>query len=43
MGLYQLMGTVRDPTQATPRRSSLRRAPENGVHDLKGGYMETGW
>jgi hypothetical protein len=32
MGLHQLMGTVRYPAQATPRRSSLSRVPENGLH-----------
>ena len=42
MGLHRLMGTVRYPTQATPRRSSLSRVPENGVHGLKGDAMETG-
>ncbi len=42
MGLHRLMGTVQYPTQATPRRSSLSRVPENGMHGLKGGYMETG-
>jgi group II intron reverse transcriptase/maturase len=36
MGLYRLMGTVQYPTQATPRRSSLSRVPENGTHGLKG-------
>jgi group II intron reverse transcriptase/maturase len=36
MGLYKLMGTVKYPTQATPRRSSLSRVPENGTHGLKG-------
>ena len=36
MGLHQLMGTVRYPSQATPRRSSLSRVPENGTHGLKG-------
>src|ERR1700758_4064622 len=29
MGLHRLMGTVRSPAQATPRRSSLSRVPEN--------------
>ena len=43
MGLHRLMGTVRYPTQATPRRSSISRVPENGTHGLKGGCMETGW
>jgi hypothetical protein len=42
MGLHQLMGTVRYPAQATPRRSSLSRVPENGTHGLKGDSMETG-
>jgi hypothetical protein len=36
MGLYRLMGTVKYPSQATPRRSSLSRVPENGTHGLKG-------
>ena len=36
MGLYQLMGTVKYPSQATPRKSSLSRVPENGKHGLKG-------
>lgn len=36
MGLYKLMGTVKYPTQATPRKSSLSRVPENGTHGLKG-------
>jgi group II intron reverse transcriptase/maturase len=36
MGLYRLMGTVKYPSQATPRRSSLSRVPENGMHGLKG-------
>jgi RNA-directed DNA polymerase len=39
MGLHHLMGTVRYPTQTTPRRSSLSRVPENGTHGLKGGHM----
>jgi hypothetical protein len=34
-----LMGTVGYPAQATPRRSSLSRVPENGPHGLKGGHM----
>jgi RNA-directed DNA polymerase len=42
MGLHQLMGTVRYPAQATPRRSSLSRVPENGTHGLKGGPMARG-
>ena len=36
MGLYRLMGTVKYPAQATPRKSSLSRVPENGTHGLKG-------
>ena len=36
MGLYRLMGTVNYPSQATPRKSSLSRVPENGTHGLKG-------
>jgi RNA-directed DNA polymerase len=36
MGLHKLMGTVRYPSKATPRRSSLSRVPENGTHGLKG-------
>jgi group II intron reverse transcriptase/maturase len=36
MGLYRLMGTVKYPSQATPRKSSLSRVPENGTHGLKG-------
>jgi group II intron reverse transcriptase/maturase len=36
MGLYRLMGTVKYPTQATPRRSSLSRVRENRTHGLKG-------
>src|SRR5262249_2174840 len=42
LGLHRLMGTVRYPSQATPRRSSLSRVPENGTHGLKGDAMETG-
>jgi RNA-directed DNA polymerase len=42
MGLHRLQGTVKYPTQATPRRSSLSRVPENGTHGLKGNSMETG-
>ena len=38
MGLPRLMGTVKYPAQATPRRSSVSRVPENGTHGLKGGY-----
>lgn len=36
MGLFRLMGTVKYPAQATPRKSSLSRVPENGTHGLKG-------
>ena len=36
MGLHKLMGTVKYLAQATPRRSSLSRVPENGKHGLKG-------
>jgi RNA-directed DNA polymerase len=36
MGLHRLMGTVKYPAQATPRRSSVSRVPENGMHGLKG-------
>ncbi len=36
MGLHKLMGTVKYPAQATPRRSSLSRVPENGTHGLTG-------
>jgi RNA-directed DNA polymerase len=36
MGLHRLLGTVKYPAQATPRRSSLSRVPENGSHGLKG-------
>src|SRR6202167_451866 len=36
MRLHQLMGTVKYPAQATPRRSSVSRSPENGTHGLKG-------
>ncbi len=39
MGLHRLMGTVCYPTPATPRRSSVTRVPENGMHGLKGGTM----
>ncbi len=41
MGLHRLMGTVQYPAQATPRRSSLSRVPENGAHGQKGDAMET--
>jgi RNA-directed DNA polymerase len=36
MGLHKLMGTVKYPAHAAPRRSSLSRVPENGTHGLKG-------
>ena len=36
MGLHKLVSTVKYPAQATPKRSSLSRAPENGTHGLKG-------
>ena len=36
MGLHKLMGTVKYPAQATQRRSSVSRVPENGTHGLKG-------
>lgn len=36
MKLHKLQGTVKYPAQATPRRSSLSRVPENGTHGLKG-------
>ena len=42
MGLHKLQGTVRYPSHATSRRSSVSCVPENGTHSLKGGYMETG-
>jgi len=42
MGPHQLMGTVQQSAQATPRRSSLSRVLENGTHGLKGDAMETG-
>ena len=42
MGLHRLRGTVCYPTQATPRRSSVSRVPENGMHGLKGGHMVQG-
>jgi RNA-directed DNA polymerase len=38
MGLHQLQGTVSYPSNATPRRSSVSRVPENGMHGLKGGH-----
>jgi group II intron reverse transcriptase/maturase len=40
MGLHKLMGTVKYPAQATPRRSSLSRVPENGTH---GCVSSEGW
>jgi hypothetical protein len=42
MGRYRLQGTVPYPAHATPRRSSLSRVPENGMHGLKGDSMATG-
>jgi RNA-directed DNA polymerase len=42
MGLHRLQGTVRYPTQATSKSSSLSCVRENRMHSLKGGYMETG-
>jgi RNA-directed DNA polymerase len=36
MGLHHLRGTVKYPTQATCRRSSLSRVLENGTHGLIG-------
>jgi hypothetical protein len=42
MGLHQLQGTVRYPTQATAGRSPVGCVQENRMHSLKGGYMETG-
>jgi len=42
MGLPQLTGTVHYPAQATLRRSSVSRVPENGPHGLKGDSMEPG-
>ena len=38
MGLHKLQGTVKYPAQAAQRRSSVSRVPENGTHNLKGGY-----
>lgn len=38
MGLHKLTGTVKYPAQATPRRSSVSRVPENGTHGLKGEF-----
>jgi hypothetical protein len=40
MGLHKLMGTVKYPAQATPRRSSESRVPENGTH---GCVSSEGW
>jgi hypothetical protein len=37
-GWYRLMATVPYPAQATPRRSSLSRMPENGTHGWKGDF-----
>jgi RNA-directed DNA polymerase len=37
MGLYRLMGTVKYPSQAAPRRPSVSRVLENGTHGLIGG------
>jgi len=37
MGLHRLMGTVKYPTNATPRRPSASRVRENRTHGLKGG------
>jgi len=37
MGLPCLRRTVQYSSQATPRRSSVSRVPENGTHGLKGG------
>jgi hypothetical protein len=36
MGLHKLMGTVKYPAQAAPRRSSLSRVPENGTRFERG-------
>ncbi len=41
LGLRRLQGTVRYPAQATPRRSSLSRVLENGMHGLKGGLWRS--
>ena len=40
MGLHRLLGTVRYPAHAAPRRSSLSRVPENGTH---GCVSSEGW
>ena len=37
MGLHRLMGRVRYPAQATPRRPSASRVRETRMHGLKGG------
>ena len=37
MGLHRLRGTVKYPTNATPRRPSVSRVRENRTHGLKGG------
>ena len=42
MGLHRLQGTVKYFAQATPRRSSLSRVPENGTHGLKRGLYGNG-
>ena len=42
MGLHQLQGSVRYPTQVASLRSSLSCVRENRMHSLKGSYMETG-
>jgi Group II intron, maturase-specific domain len=42
MDLHRLQGAARYPAQAKPRRSSLSRVPENGMHGLKGGPMAQG-
>ena len=38
MGLHKLMGAVKYPAQATPRRSPVSRVPENGMHGLQGEF-----
>jgi RNA-directed DNA polymerase len=42
MDLHRLMASVRYPGPAAPRRSSLRRVPDNGMHGLKGSSMAQG-
>jgi RNA-directed DNA polymerase len=42
MDLHRLQGAARYPAQATPRRSSFSRVPENGMHGLKGGPVAPG-